>query len=262
MPTGLPYYDWLPGLSFGAPLPAGPALPARQTWWGQSTPRLTWPPSGSPRTFGTSGVPGDQTTAPAPTGSTAPWAAAFAKGIPLLLAGLAPSSGGDVTGQAGTIQARAGAEFTTGQQLAGTGGEALNQALQYYRQLLSGDPALLASATAPERRRVIDAYDTAKRAAEFAPRGAEAGAMLNLGAKQASDLATLPLAARANAAQQLGQVGTWAAQLGTTAESSAQQSLAQALYPLLHQRDVDHQSIASTFAGLGEFLGPLILAAL
>ena len=86
--------------------------------------------------------------------------------------------------------------------------------------------------------------------------------MLNLGAKQASDLAVLPLAARANAAQQIGQLGAWSAQLGTSTESAAQQSLAQALYPLLHQRDTDHQTIASTFASLGEFLGPLILAAL
>jgi hypothetical protein len=239
--------DWsqVPGIGALANLPNTPTVSP----WGYfpTTPR---------NTYGTTGILADQ-----PDDSGDGYHPNWKTIIPLAgsLAGslLAPRLD-SITGDVNTLRNRAQQQFAQGQQIAGTGADALASVIGYLHPLITGDQAAIAAATAPERKRVIDQYDTAKKAAEFAPRGAQAGAMLNIGAQQAQQLATLPAQARAAAQQAMAQIAEYATQTGLQGESAAQGALANTLYPMLSQRGQDQESIWKTFAALGSLIGAFI----
>lgn len=178
------------------------------------------------------------------------WPGVAKAGIPLLASVFAPSLP-DISKDLGTVENRAATQFAQGQELVKTGGQALAEVLGYLQPLLTGDQAAIAAATQPERARVIDQYDAAKKAAEFAPRGAKSSAMLNIAAKQASDLAALPLKARQGAAAAMAQIGSEATRAGVGGEQAAQNALVYAIDSLARQRQIDAQSIWQTFAALG-----------
>src|SRR5262245_54209632 len=70
------------------------------------------------------------------------------------------------------LKSQAGDLSKTGDVLGQEGASALNPALNYFKGQLSSNPQELLAATAPERGRVIDQYDTARQAiGEFGPRG-------------------------------------------------------------------------------------------
>jgi hypothetical protein len=179
---------------------------------------------------------------------------------PLLAAGLG-AAGGLVGSNAGAgvlsgvqgVQQQAQLLGKQGQGLVGLGSEALSPAIAYFRQLLSGNPADLLAATAPERGRVLDQYDSARQAiANFSPRGGGVTSALNESrVKEASDLSTLTSNVRPQAAQALGSLGQSTTQTGLSAEEASVQALSQVLGPLLQQEGQDTQQVASTFASIG-----------
>lgn len=107
-----------------------------------------------------------------------------------------------------------------GAQLGEQGTTTTQPVLDYYGKLLSGDANALAEATQPERGRVLDQYDTARRAmAQFAPRGGgTTSAVAQSYTQQAQQLADITSTARRSAAELFASLGPQLASLGLTAE--------------------------------------------
>lgn len=184
-------------------------------------------------------------------------------GLSMALSAFAPKTPG-INQQTRKIEEQSDQLHQTGANLVGTGGEALSPVLNYFKALVSGDPTAVLQAAGPERARVMDQYDTARRSnAEFSPRGGgQASASMQSRMAEARDLASTTNAIRSNAATQLSGIGQTAISQGLTAESAATQALAQVLGPLLSQRNSDKESIAKQFAGYAELIAPFILMAL
>ena len=144
--------------------------------------------------------------------------------------------------------------------LAASGAADLNPVLKYFKDLVSGNPTDVLNATTPQRRRVIDQYDTARRSsAQFTPRGGgSASAQQESRAREAGDIASLTSDTQANAATALGALGENERNAGLTAEQQAQQALASALGPLMQQQQANQSGLVSTFQGLASFIAPLI----
>ncbi len=130
--------------------------------------------------------------------------------VPLLLSLFGPGNSNqalaeNLTGSLAKTGASLGAQ---GLQTSSTGNAALAPVLQYLRAVVGGDPTALNEATQPEQKRVIDQYDTAKKALAFLPRGGgQASAVLNLEGKKASDLSNVVASARAAGVKDLGSLG-------------------------------------------------------
>jgi hypothetical protein len=168
--------------------------------------------------------------------------------IPSLFAG----SRGSIAGPVSEIQDSARKTGEAGAKLAAEGADALQGPLKYWSDLLSGDPNASMAATAPERRRIIDQYDTARRSsAQFTPRGGgQASTQMESRAQEAGDLATVGATARENAASALGSLGLNQQQVGLTMQQQAQQQLAQVLGPLMQQQRADSDSTLGAIKGL------------
>lgn len=150
-----------------------------------------------------------------------------------------------------------------GARLRETGEVALSPVLQYFKQLMSGDPAAMLEATRPERGRVIDQYDTARRAiSEFAPRGGGAAqAVAGSYVQQGQQLADITSQARQGAVAGLAQLGPQLQALGLNAEQVASMDLntlinaiTQGEYLGLQRRG---QNIGAA-TGVGEAIGSLL----
>lgn len=141
-------------------------------------------------------------------------------------------------------------------QLDQEGSALLAPVKRYLGDITSGDRQAIQEATMPERRRVIDQYDTAKRAiAEFAPRGGgQAGAFAELGARQASDLAVLGSEARTRGMDSAANLAMAIRQMGLPREQLASMNMGQLIQTLLARSDQSHD----TMMGLGEALGNVI----
>lgn len=127
---------------------------------------------------------------------------------------------------------------------------------KYLGDVMSGDRNALLQATMPERRRVVDQYDTAKKAiAEFAPRGGGlAGSLAQVNAGQASDLAEIGANARTQGFEAAGNLAMQIRQLGVSAQQLSSMNLNSLIETVMKQSDQKHESLL----GMGEALGTVI----
>ncbi len=149
-----------------------------------------------------------------------------------------------------------------GALLGGQGQQALAPTLAYYQSLIGQDPAALMQATAPERGRVIDQYDSARRAAaEFGPRGgATNAAIANSHFQQAQQLGDITSMAKRDATSQLAALGATMTGLGLSADQLASMDLNAVIQAVLGQDYLDIQKRGQTMAmwgGVGETAGSL-----
>lgn len=139
-----------------------------------------------------------------------------------------------------------------GQSIAGQGQQALAPVLKYLQAVAGGDPAAINAETAPERARVLDQYDTARKAIQFSPRGGgQASATINAGAKAASDITSLTAAAHRQGVTDLGNLGKGLLDTGVTEQHNA----ASELNSVLQAYDKAKTERAATNTGLGSAIG-------
>lgn len=108
-------------------------------------------------------------------------------------------------------------------QLGDQGDKALNQVLDYYGKLTSGDPNAVLDATKAQRGRVIDQYDTArKNILEFNPRGGGTTSTLAQSRlDEASALSDATSTATGDAAKIMAGLGPQLEGLGLSAQQLA-----------------------------------------
>lgn len=151
----------------------------------------------------------------------------------------------------------------TGQaeSLSGQGADVLGPALKYLKAASGGDRQALLQATMPERRRVMDQYDAAKKSvAEFAPRGGgQAGAFAALNASQASDLAEVGATARRDAIDRSAGVGLNLKSLGLNAEQGAANNINSLIQTYLTQAQQKGASASSLGEGLASLIAMVLL---
>src|SRR5262249_27426854 len=133
-----------------------------------------------------------------------------------------------------SLQSSAEGFAKQGADTSAQGADMFRSVIPYVKALASGDQAALNVATMPERRRVIDQYDTARKSlTEFTPRGGgQATAMSNLAGKEAGDLSTLFANARQQGTAQALDIGKVLSSLGIDASKlsvETQQQIAQIL---------------------------------
>lgn len=144
------------------------------------------------------------------------------------------------------------------------GAQMLQQFAQYFRDLIGPDPNALLAATAGDRGRVIDQYDTARRsAAEFGPRGSGGGTAASALSRvsQANELVDVTASARQNAATQGSQVAGMLAQLGISEEQLKSMDLGQLLNAILSKEQLkqgDATRRSQMVSGLAEGVGTLL----
>ena len=144
--------------------------------------------------------------------------------VPLLLSAFGPKNQfqGQTADLASQLQKMSTGIGAQGQKTAGQGTDALSGILKYFQDLAGGDPNAVLSAAGPDRARIIDQYDTAKKALSTAPRGGGAtSAALNLETRKAGDLATATQTARASGAAGATQIGSTLLNAGTQQEGQA-----------------------------------------
>lgn len=193
------------------------------------------------------------------SGSDVNWGGVIGAAAPIV-ASLFAGDRGSIAPQIGEVQKNARDIGAQGRQLFAQGQDTLHPALEYFKGILSDNPGEVMAATAPERRRVIDQYDTARRSAgQFTPRGGgQASASMESRAQQASDLATIGGDARRQAANATAAIGTSQQDAGLSAEEQSQAQLAQMLGPLFQQQQSDSQSTLGTIAGLASLAAMFI----
>lgn len=145
-----------------------------------------------------------------------------------------------------------------GQQIAGQGLQALGPVMQYLTALAGGDPQALANATQPERARVLDQYDSARKALQFLPRGGgQAGAVMQAGSRAAGDIGSLTADARRSAVGTLGSLGKGLLEEGLTEERYATDALTQVINAFLNLS----QQQGASLGGFGSALGTALFDA-
>ncbi len=165
----------------------------------------------------------------------------------------------NAAGQLSDLAKQLGGE---GKQIAGQGLQTLGPVLQYLTALAGGDPTALANATQPERARVLDQYDSARKALQFLPRGGgQAGAVMQAGSRAAGDIGSITADARHSAVGTLGSLGKGLLEEGLTEERYATDALTQVINAYLGLS----QAQSSQLSGLGRAVGtalPYVFAAL
>lgn len=116
-------------------------------------------------------------------------------------------------------------------------------AVNYLTDVLSSNPAAIMDATRQERGRVIDQYDTARRAiANFGPRGGGSTSTLAESRfTQAESLADITSTARRDAVSQAGVLGTRLAALGLNADQLASADINTVIRAILAREGVGVQ---------------------
>jgi hypothetical protein len=238
---------------------------------GSSGNRVQWP------TFPTPSLPSTQTVPPGggvlPTGgagadlgdpdSTKAKVGNLAGAVAPLLISLFGNNPYKSRTEAGATQLQqlSAALGAQGKATAQTGTEALSPVLRYLMAVAGGDPSALLQATQPERGRILDQYDTARKNLMNLPRGGgQAGAAAQLEVGKARDLADTTATARREGVSQLGQLGQNLLQFGGQEQAYSLQGLEGALQAF--ERLSAGQD--AQLAGLGKALGaalPFIIAA-
>lgn len=237
-------------------------LPSRQT----VPPSTPYMPPADRATYGTTGRPGDGSSLPASTddGSGGPdW-----KGIAGLAAPLIGSLFTDnpYKGKRDTnidsVATLAKTLAAQGSALSGQGEDALAPVLKYLMAVTGADPGALNTAIQPEKARVLDQYDTARKALQFAPRGGgQASATLQAGTRAASDISTLTAEARRSGVANLGTLGKGLLDTGIGETNAAARTYGDAAALYGRASDAQANSLGGFGAALGKAL-PAIIAAL
>lgn len=148
--------------------------------------------------------------------------------------------------------------------------EQLRPAIDYINKLVSGDAGAIAEATRPERSRVIDQYDAARRMiSEFSGRGGGANAALASSRfDQANTLANITADARKSAVNTAANLGTTLEGLGLSNEQLASADLNTIINAVLNKQglDLSREGLAlqergqnkQLAAGLAEALGTIL----
>lgn len=152
------------------------------------------------------------------------------------------------------LQKHSGAMQEQGQALRSQGDEALSPVLNYFKQLIGGDPAAMLQATAPERGKVIDQYDAARNAiARFAPRGGGQGsAIAGSYVQQAQQISDITSKARQGAVEGLATLGPQLQSLGLNADQVASMDLNSLIQAVLTKQGFDIQKRGQTMQMWGE----------
>ena len=144
-----------------------------------------------------------------------------------------------------------------------TGSSVSTPAVNYLSDILSNNPAAILDATKQERGRVIDQYDTARRAiANFGPRGGGSTSVLaesRFG--QAEALSDITSSARRDAVSAAGTLGMQLTALGLTADQLASADLNAVIRAILAREGVGIQGSAEARAqgeGTGELIGEVL----
>ena len=152
------------------------------------------------------------------------------------------------------LQKQATGAEAQGEQSSAMGTDALAPVMKYLQSILGGDPQALMAATQPERGRVIDQYDTARRsAAEFGPRGGgTTSALAKSRFDQAASLADITSTARREAVATEGELGVQLKSLGLSAEGLASTDLNSIINAVLNKQYLDVQKRGQNAALLGD----------
>lgn len=183
-----------------------------------------------------------------------------------------PSHGGtpagpDLNTLLNQVSQQKNAATAQGNQYKSLSADTLQPVLEYFRKLTSNDPNATLAATAPDRARVIDQYDTARQAiAQFTPRGGGQNAALATSRfSQADEMSNLASTARTTAMGQSSQLGQFLASLGLSEEQIASGDLSTIINAVLQQKGMDvtqHgqnlQALGSAGEGIGTLLGLLL----
>jgi hypothetical protein len=222
-------------------------------------------PAANPASYGSTGAPGDASSLPSGGGSGdggPDWG-----GIAGAVAPFVASAFGNnpYKGQRDTnIDAVSTLAKTLAQQgggLSAEGQQALSPVLQYLFAVTGNDPAALNTAIQPEKARVLDQYDTARKALQFTPRGGgQASATLQAGARAASDISTLTAEARRTGISNLATLGKGLLDTGVGETNAAARAYGDAAALYGRASDAQGSSLASFGAALGKAL-PAIIAA-
>lgn len=150
-----------------------------------------------------------------------------------------------------------------GESLSGQGEAAVSPALKYYRDLLSPNASDLMAATAPERGRVIDQYDTARKAvAQFGPRGGgTTGALAESRFDQAESMGDITSQARRGAAGGSAELGLQLESLGLSHEALASQDIGTIIQSILNRQYLDVTKRGQTmqaWSGVGQMAGQFL----
>ena len=169
----------------------------------------------------------------------------------------------ELTSLIASLKDSSAANRSTGKELTGLGAETLAPILDYFKQIMGNDPSAVLAATGPERGRVIDQYDTARKSiATFAPRGGQSGAAISQSyTDEAQALSDLTTTAKRDAAGKASALGTSLTGLGLTAEQIASGDLNTIIQAILQQKNLDLTKSGQNkqlAAGLSEALGTML----
>lgn len=204
---------------------------------------------------------GDNGPAKGESGSGLDWGSLAATGISGGLAALFGSGDSGASQSIQNIKSGAASLQTAGQKDSATGEDALAKPLSYFKGLLGNREDLL-SATAPDRARVMDQYDAARKSsAQFTPRGGgQASASVAGRNQEAGDLATVGQKARGDAATALSSLGINEKQVGASEQEAAINEMATALQAQMKLDDEKGSGLSGLFGGIGNFIGAALFA--
>ena len=178
---------------------------------------------------------------PSSGGSSFDWGG-LAEGASPFIASLFGGTNTDKT----ALRDTATKELSAGKDTKAAGAGALSPVLKYLQAIAGGDPAAVMDATAPQRARILDQYDTARKAITQQPRGGgQASAALNLEGRQASDLATTAATARSEGVKELGTLGTNLTEIGAREHESGMSNAMRAFASLSDSTDKSNSELGS-----------------
>jgi hypothetical protein len=156
--------------------------------------------------------------------------------------------------------------FGKGKDFLAQGDQALTPVLKYLQAVAGGDPGALLGATTPQRTRVIDQYDTAKRGDQFLPRGGgQVSSTMARDTAKAGQLSGISADARTAGVNELGTLGANLAQLGVSASAQGLNDLNASIQNYEQQAQFAANQNKSTGSAIGSAVAtamPFILAAL
>lgn len=173
------------------------------------------------------------------------------------------AGGTDFDSLAGSLRTSATERGDRADRIRGEGDDALAQVTSYFSKLAGGDAAAVAQATQAQRGRIIDQYDSARKAiAEFSPRG---GGTTSVSAQsridQANQITDVTADAQSDAAKSLAALGINMEQIGLSEEqlkSADLNTLISAILAKDTQKLNERGQTLGAATGLAEGLGQIL----
>ena len=190
------------------------------------------------------------------SGSSVNWGGIASKAAPLILSMFGNNPAKAKAGASADSLSTLAAGFgTSAKGSTDAGNAALAPVLKYLQGIVGGNSADVLGAAAPDRARIMDQYDTARKSiSAFSPRGGGTTSTQNdLQVKKASDLATTTATARTAGVNELAQLGMGFEQLGANQETQALQATsdAQKAYQIsANEQDKALSGMGSTIGGM------------